>query len=126
MINGTFVDGNKPMVEATIAHGQAVQNPFFVLDTGFTGDLAVTDKVAKDLGFDPNNPDFISDMRTADHKLSPFPSVTALASMEGKTLYVTLVIKPGLPLLGISFMEKFGYKAIVDCKNKKVSLEVAS
>lgn len=45
--------------------------------------------------------------------------------MEGETLYVTAILVKGKPLLGISFMQKFKYKAIVDCKNLKVALEVA-
>jgi hypothetical protein len=45
--------------------------------------------------------------------------------MEGETLYVTAILVKGKPLLGISFMQKFKYKVIVDCQNLKVALEVA-
>lgn len=122
MIKGTFVQNDKPMVEATIAWGQAVQTPYFVLDTGFTGDLAVTPEVAKELGL---NEDGVTEMRTAANQIMLFPSATALASMEGKTIYVTVIIKKGLPLLGISFLEKFKYKVTVDCNHKTVELEVS-
>jgi predicted aspartyl protease len=41
MVEGKFIDGDKPMVPAVIAWNQGVQTPSFVLDTGFTGDIAV-------------------------------------------------------------------------------------
>ncbi|MES2930792.1 MAG: hypothetical protein V4665_03360 [Patescibacteria group bacterium] len=119
---GKFIEGDKPMIEATIAWGQAVQTPYFVLDTGFTGDLAVTPEIAVELGL---NIDGVTKMRTASNELIAVRSAVALASMEGENIYITVLITDGLPLLGIAFMEKFKYKAIVDCKNKTVALEVS-
>jgi hypothetical protein len=46
--------------------------------------------------------------------------------MEGKQLYVTVIIADGWPLLEVSFSKKFGYVALVDCKNKAVTLEATS
>jgi hypothetical protein len=43
--------------------------------------------------------------------------------MEGNKTYITVLVSEGMPLLGISFMEKFGYAAIIDCKKKTVVLE---
>jgi len=120
MVTGKFVDGDKPMVQALIASGQAIQNPFFVLDTGFTGDLQVTPQIAKELGLDLSG---VTNARIANGKIIPVPTAVALAGMEGLQLYATVLVSDGMPLLGISFLEKFGYKAIVDCKYKTVTLE---
>ncbi len=121
MIAGKFVDGNKPMVEATIASPslKAVQIPYFVLDTGFTGDLAVTSLMAQELGLQV---DGVQEMKTAENRLVSFPTANAIAVMGPDRLLVSVIIKEGLPLLGISFLEKFKYKAIVDCYKKTVEI----
>jgi predicted aspartyl protease len=123
MIEGTFVGSDKPVVKAIVAWGQAIQAPNFVLDTGFTGDLVVSKQIATDLGL---SIDGVMKVSLAGSSLIEKPTASAIAVMEGQRLLVTaIIIEEGWPLLGISFMEKFGYKAIVDCKNKKVRLEVA-
>ncbi|HLD70335.1 MAG TPA: hypothetical protein VI937_00385 [Negativicutes bacterium] len=122
MIEGQFVDGDKPVVPAVIAWNQSVQAPYFILDTGFTGDLVVTPEIAKDLGLDVSA---MMPVRIAGNRVVPMETATAIAVMEGQRLYVTIFISEGWPLLGITFMQKFNYKAIVDCRNKKVGLEVA-
>jgi predicted aspartyl protease len=121
MVEGTFVDSDKPMIPAIIAWNQAVQTPFFILDTGFTGDLVVTSEVAVDLGL---RVDVITPVQVAGDKIVNLRTATAIAVMEGQQLFVTVFISDGWPLLGISFMQKFNYQAVVDCKNKRVKLEV--
>lgn len=123
MVRGVFVDSDKPTVPVTIAWAQAVQTPHFILDTGFTGDLVVTEQMATDLGLEVTG---VSPVKVAGKPTANFATATAIAVMESSKLLVTAYIIPdGWPLLGISFMEKFNYKAEVDCKNKTVSLEVA-
>ena len=111
------------MIPAVIAWNLGVQTPFFLLDTGFSGDLAVTEEMGKELGL---NFDTVSPMQTATGEIEDMRIATAFATMEGQTLYVTAVLVRSRPLLGISFMQKFNYKAIVDCKNKTVALEIAA
>ena len=52
MIKGKFINENVPVVKVTIFSDQAVQTPYFILDTGFTGDLQVTAEIAKELGLE--------------------------------------------------------------------------
>ncbi len=120
-VEGTFVESDKPMVPASVAWNQAVQTSYFILDTGFTGDLVVTPEIAKDLGLEISG---VMPAKVAGNKIMNAPTATAFGVMEGRQLYVTVFIIDGWPLLGISFMEKFKYRAEVDCKNKKVKLEV--
>lgn len=124
MVEGKFFSTElpAPMVPAHISWDGGVQTPFFILDTGFTGDIAVTEELAIDLGL---KFDGVSPRQTATGKIEYMSTVTAFATMEGEPLYVTAILVKGKPLLGISFMQKFSYKAIVDCKNLKVALAVA-
>ena len=120
MVQGVFIDSDKPTVPVTIAWNQAVQSPQFILDTGFTGDLVVTEQMATDLGLEVSG---VSSVKAAGHDVKHYQTASAIAVMEGQQLLVTAYIIPdGWPLLGISFMEKFSYKAEVDCKHKTVSL----
>src|ERR1043165_1393633 len=120
MAEGNFVDGDKPVVQAVISWHDAAQEPFFVLGTGFTGDLFVTPEIAGELGLEVSG---VMDGKGGD--IINMPTATAIAVMEGKKLYLTAVFAKGWPLLGISFLQKFSYQAIVDCRHKKVRLEVA-
>ncbi len=123
MVNGTFVETDKPMVPAVIAWNQSVQSPHFILDTGFTGELVVTPQIANDLGLEVSS---IIPVRLAGNRIVNLPTATAIAVMEGQRLYVTVFISEGWPLLGIGFMQKFNYKAIIDTKNQTVSLELVT
>ncbi len=120
MVHGKFVNTNQPIVSATVAWGQAVQTPYFLLDTGFTGDLQVTPEIAKQLGLEVNG---VTRARFADGTLQNVPTASAIADMEGVTNYIQVIISNSIPLMGISFLEKFQYKATVDCKDKTVVLE---
>lgn len=119
MVRGEFYE-NIPLVKIIVAWGQAVQTPYFILDTGFTGDLQVTPKIAKELGLRVTG---VTQARIANGDVINVPVALALASMEGATNYINVLISESMPLAGISFLTKFGYKAIVDCKYRTVALE---
>jgi predicted aspartyl protease len=120
MISGSFVQNNIPIIKVLVAWGQAVQTPFFILDTGFTGDLQVTPKIATDLGLKVTG---VTKTRIANGQVVAVPTAQVLASMEGATNFIQVLISESLPLAGIGFLTKFDYKAIVDCKYKTVALE---
>lgn len=126
MVNGSFKGSEHqlPYVPTVLSWASNVQTPSFVLDTGFSGEIAVTDQMARDLGllFDG-----VMTLNVATGVAEEFRTANIFATMEGQTYYMTAVLIPKgkRPLLGIKFMEKFNYKAIVDCKNKTVRLEVA-
>jgi len=119
MVSGVFVE-NMPFVRIVVGWGQAVQAPFVVLDTGFTGDLQVTPEMAKELSLEVAG---VTEARFANGQVAHVPVALALAAMEGETQYVEVLIADTLPLAGISFLSKFGYKAVVDCKHWLVALE---
>lgn len=119
MVRGEFYE-DIPLVKIIVAWGQAVQTPYFILDTGFTGDLQVTPKIAKELGLRVTG---VTQARIANGDVINVPVALALASMEGATNYINVLISESMPLAGISFLTKFGYKAIVDCRYRTVALE---
>jgi predicted aspartyl protease len=120
MVSGVFIQNNIPVLKILVAWGQALQTPFFILDTGFTGDLQVTPQIARDLGLQVTG---VTNMRIANGQTVAVPTALALAAMEGAINYVQILISESMPLAGISFLSKFNYKAIVDCKYKTVVLE---
>ncbi len=119
MVSGVFVE-NVPLIKVVVAWGQAVQAPFVVLDTGFTGDLQVTPKIARELGLQVVG---ITPSRIANGQIVQVPTALAVAAMEGVVNYIQVLISESMPLVGISFLSKFGYKASVDCKYRTVALE---
>lgn len=119
MIQGVFVE-NIPFVQVVLGWGQSVSAPFVILDTGFTGDLQVTPQMAAELGLRVIG---VTRARIASGEVVTVPVALALASMERVINYVEILISNGMPLLGINFLTKFNYQAVVDCKYRSVRLE---
>lgn len=119
MISGVFVE-NIPLIKVVVAWGQSVQAPFVILDTGFTGDLQVTPKIARELGLQVAG---VTKTQIANGDVIEVPVALAVAAMEGAVNYIQVLISESMPLAGISFLSKFGYKASVDCKYRTVALE---
>lgn len=119
MVSGVFVE-NIPFIRVIVGWGQSVQTPFVILDTGFTGDLQVTPKIAIELGLQVIG---VTRTQIANGQIIQVPVALAIASMEGAANYIQVLIAESMPLAGISFLTKFGYKAIVDCKYRAVTLE---
>ena len=119
MVSGVFVE-NIPFIRVVVGWGQSVQAPFVVLDTGFTGDLQVTEKIAKELGLQVVG---VTKTQIANGQVIEVPVALAIAAMEGAVNYIQVLISESMPLAGISFLSKFGYKASVDCKYRIVALE---
>jgi len=119
MISGVFVE-NIPLIKVVVAWGQSVQAPFVILDTGFTGDLQVTPKIARELGLQVAG---VTKTQIANGDVIEVPVALAVAAMEGAVNYIQVLISESMPLAGISFLTKFGYKAMVDCKYRTIALE---
>ncbi|KKU47926.1 hypothetical protein A3E96_01490 [Candidatus Uhrbacteria bacterium RIFCSPHIGHO2_12_FULL_46_13] len=119
MVSGVFVE-NTPFIKVIVGWGQSVQAPFVVLDTGFTGDLQVTHKIATELGLQVAG---VTRTQIANGQVIEVPVALAIAAMEGAVNYIQVLISESMPLAGISFLSKFGYKATVDCKYRAIALE---
>jgi predicted aspartyl protease len=122
MITGVFVD-DVPYIQVILAWGNFVKNYWFILDTGFTGDLQLPFSFSRELGLTPKS---IVSVTIADGSTVQVPHALAIASMEGVVNYVQVGISNGSPLAGINFLTKFGYRAIVNCKHKTITLDKPS
>jgi len=113
MIEGLFLENlvNIPVVKIIVGWEEMFQDPFFILDTGFTGDLQVTPTIAAELGLIPVA---MTKARIADGSIVPVHSALAVVNMEGQIKPVNVLISDSFPLLGIGLLTTFGYKAIVD------------
>lgn len=121
MIQGTFVE-NIPLIKVELVWAYAVQSPFVILDTGFTGDVQITPEMARELGLTVSG---VTRTRIANGDIVTVPTALAVAAMEGSQRSIQVLIANSPPLAGISLLSKFGYKAIIDCKYKTVILEKA-
>ncbi|MEK7528316.1 MAG: hypothetical protein AAB592_00945 [Patescibacteria group bacterium] len=59
----------------------------------------------------------------ANGQIVQVPHALATAVMESTVQYVQAGISNGAPLLGLNFLTKFKYRAIVDCRNHRLLLD---
>lgn len=121
MVEG-FMRGNIPLITVTIFNRDNVLDVTFTLDTGFTEDLLITPDIVRELELEIADTDTINIFNANGEKVLLNTSFVS-AVMENETKDVQVIISNGTPLLGIGFLTKFGYKAIVDCKQRTVILE---
>jgi len=119
MVRGKFY-GNVPVVAATIASGKASKTPAMILDTGFSGNLQIHPKLANELGLQMSG---VIRTKMADGQIVEMPIAIAMVSMEGESHFMQVQVSDSLPLLGINVLAQFSYKAVVDCKNREITLE---
>jgi predicted aspartyl protease len=125
MVNGSFLEFLPlPTVKVPLLFNEAVSNPDFILDTGFSGDLKVNQETATDLGIDSKDL-AATYFRNANGQRVLGGLAHGFAELEGKRRSVEIIVADGPQLLGIKFLATFGYKAIVDCKNWECRLEYA-
>ena len=70
MVKGVFVQ-DVPLIRVSTASRSALQSPVFILDTGFTGDLQVTPKIATELGLETSG---VTQARVANGELVTVPT----------------------------------------------------
>lgn len=121
MIEGRFIE-ELPSIPITVAWREAHHIMLAVLDTGFSGDLQLTPEIVNKLGLRVSD---LTSVILADGSKLQIPTGLAIAVMEESGKSVQVLISDSTPLVGIGFLSKFGYKAIVDCKHRKVRLQKA-
>jgi clan AA aspartic protease len=119
MVNG-FMRGNIPLIVVTVVNKSNILDITFTLDTGFTEDLLITKEIANELEITPES--YIN-IQNANGQTVGIDVSYANSIIENEKKEVQVFISDGLPLLGIGFLTKFGYRAIIDCKKRTVTLE---
>ena len=124
MLHGYFSSGtNVPRIEVAIFSHEKVLRLACILDTGFSGYLKIDEQAASDLGI-------VSDMDmygvNANGEKMSGRVAYAYVELEKRKMLVEILIFNGPALAGIGLFASFGYKVVVDCKNKSVHLESAT
>lgn len=112
----------EPIVTATIDENRDLNflsagTYRFVIDTGFTGDIAVPSALIPKLNLKFSG---YSEFLLATHKNIKLPVFKGVVKVKNKRVKVDIV--PGDELLGMGFLAAIGTKMIVDFKNATVKL----
>lgn len=118
MIEGFFIN-NTPYIRLTLAKEFAVKNEWFILDTGFSGELCISSQIAQGLGVHAS---FVVPMTMANGQILNFPATTISVSIEGYKKETQAIISRGECLAGIGFLAKFEYQAVFNGKYKTLQL----
>lgn len=110
MIRGQFID-NTPFVIVTLVWQQAVQEMVAKIDTAFDGDIKVSPAKAEELNLKVSH---VEKIRVADDRLVDMPSAFAYANFKKMVDSVDVLLAPGDPVVGNSFLKKFNSVLRID------------
>ena len=104
----------------TIAWTQGVQDHISLIDTGFTGELKMSEEKAKEIGLKVTHTQPVT---LADSSIRVMSASIALVSLEGVTNLVNVLISPGDTIIGVGLLKKFQYLLNIDFKFNQLSLQ---
>jgi predicted aspartyl protease len=121
MIHGYFSpDANLPYVHVGVVFGEKIVQGAFILDTGFSGDLKIDYQTAQELGIvEADEIGFVN--ANGERVLGAF--VYGYADMENRRVPIRIIIVNGSQLAGMGLFTVFGYRIMVDGKNRTAHLE---
>ncbi len=93
MVQGIFIE-NAPYIQVTLAWNVFVKNYWFILDTGFTGDLQIPHDWATELGITPTS---VVPTTIANGETIQVPNALAVAAIEGVYDFVQVALSDGAP-----------------------------
>ena len=121
MVHGYFPAGtNLPYIEVSIFSGKKILHAECILDTGFSGCLKLDKETADKLGIITVEE---AHLITANGEKVHADLARAYVEMEGRKRLAEILIVPGVRLAGVDLFSIFGYKAVVDCRNRTAHLE---
>ncbi|MBS1494660.1 MAG: hypothetical protein JST55_14190 [Bacteroidetes bacterium] len=119
MIKG-FFHGNLAYINLDVSWGTTSLEETFLIDTGFAGGIMISPILAAQLALDITE---TRNVRLADNSVANMMAASAVINIEGEFNLIEVFISDGLPIVGMDFFILFGYKLIVDCKERRVTLE---
>lgn len=124
MVHGSFSQGTEvPYIEMSVFSGKKVLHAVFVLDTGFSGYVKIDQQTADEFGIVPMGK---VDAVNANGERVRVGLANGYAELEGRKMLVEILIFDGACLAGVGLFSVFGYKVVVDCKNRTAHLELAT
>ncbi len=118
MIHGA-VYNNRPLISLTIGWRSKTQDVTALIDTGFTGELKISQKEANELGVQVTHTEPVT---LADEKTVDMAAGLAMVSMEGTQKTMEVLISDGMPIIGVGLLKKFGYILNINFPGSIVSL----
>lgn len=100
------VHNDRPYVKILIRWGSAILDIAVLIDTGFDGDLRISQDIANELGIFVTHTESI---RFGDGSLQNVPASIVYSEMEGMVAPLEVIILPGEPYIGIGFLKKLLY-----------------
>ena len=108
-MQGYFIANNRiPKLDIIVAWAQGAQILRSLIDTGFTGALAVPTNIARELGLQVKG---IEDVTYGDGSIKPTPTALAVAVLaDGTKKVVNVLITEGSPAIGVQFLMDYELK----------------
>src|SRR5467141_954705 len=119
MLRG-IIHSNMPLISVIVAWKAGVQEHVALVDTGFTGELKLSEEKAIELGLDLTHAEPVT---LGDNKTVQMPASIALVSMEGIRYVVNVLIAPGETIIGVGLLKKFQYILNIDFKFNVLTLQ---
>lgn len=119
MIRGSIIK-NRPLMGLTVAWKERSQNLVVLVDTGFTGELKLSEETAQELGLQITH---TQQVQLGDGKDVSMASSLALVDLEGVSTVVSVLVSPGDTMVGVGLFKKFQYVMHLDFKFNTLLLE---
>lgn len=119
MIKGVIYN-NRPLIPIIVGWTLGVQDMVALLDTGFTGELKISNEKATELGLSITHTERVS---LGDDREVNMAAALAVASMENAANVVNVLISPGEPVVGVGLLRRFGYILTADFRYNILSLQ---
>jgi clan AA aspartic protease len=111
---------NQPLIPIVIGWRFGAQEFIALIDTGFTGELKVSPETAEQLGLVISHTESVS---LGNDEVVSMSASLAAVSMEGVMKTVSVLVSRGMPIVGVSFLKKFGYTLTLDFNLDTLSLQ---
>ena len=109
MIKGIIYE-NRPLIRIAVGSSLGIQEIMALVDTGFTGELKLSQKSASELGLKITHAEPVT---LANEETITMQASLAEVALEGVKNTVNVLIDAGLlPIVGLGLLRRFGYKKI--------------
>lgn len=120
MIKG-IIHNNRPLIRLAVGWKFGVSELIALVDTGFTGELKISPEKASELGLQTTHAERVT---LADENEVYMQGSLAIASLEGISNVVNILISKGIPIIGMNFLRRFGYTLNMNVKQNSLILQI--
>lgn len=110
---------NRPLISIVVGWKLGVQTQLALIDTGFTGELRLSEEKAIELGLEKTH---IKKVEFGNGKAEYLWYAPAIVSLEGVNQLVDAMIAPGEVVIGVELMKKFEYILKIDFCTGRLTL----